>query len=530
MKVVVRWQRVRIVIRRRPSEHHSSILPGGESTGLRRRTISAISWNGAAQFLVQALQFLTSMAMARLLGPGEFGLMAMVMVFSGFASIFSDMGLGAALIQRKDLSDRHINTAFWINVGMGVFLTSLFLGAAPLVAGFYHQPQLRLVTALVSLTFIPTALTGAQYALLDKSLNFRARFWVEATSAFGAGVIAIGMALKGFGVWSLVGQLIASTVVRLILTWSLSPWRPSWSFDPGAFKELFRFSRNLLANGIFGYWGKNIDRLVLGRFMGSVDLGVYSFAFRAINLPLDLTTSVTNAVMFPAFSMMQDDTAALGRVYLRSTGMVALVTFPILIGLAALAEPVVLLIYGNRWRASVGIVQILAFSALVQSVYNTAPWVFLSQGRSNLLLRLGVYASLVRAAGAAAGVSWGIAGVAWAYVAGSYGFLWYPTWRSAGKLVGLRFNRMVRNLAGPFFSAASMGAVMWIADRWIVGQFAPWLRVATGLTLGILVYVFLIQRLKLEAWTELRTTLLEVGGERLPFLRTILGEQSQVRV
>jgi O-antigen/teichoic acid export membrane protein len=497
---------------------------------LRQRTFSAIWWNGAAQFLVQALQFVTSIALARLLGPKEFGLMGMVMVFTGFASTFSDMGLGAALIQRKDLSESHINTVFWINLGMGVLLTGVFVIAAPLVAGFYKQPQLRLVTVITSLTFIPAALTIAQNALIDKSLNFRARFWIEATSALVAGVVAICMALNSFGVWSLAGQSLASAITRLTVTWCLSTWRPNWSFDPGAFKELFRFSRNLLANGVIGYWGRSVDRLVLGRFMGSVELGVYSFAFRAINLPLDLTTSVTNAVMFPAFSMIQENCVTLRQVYLRSTGMVALVTFPIMIGLAILAEPFVLLLYGDRWRASIGIIQILAFSAMAQSVYNTAVWVFLSQGRSNILFRLGVYASLVRAAGAAAGISWGVTGVAWAYVVGSYGFLWYPTWRSAGSLVDLRFNQMLRNLAGPFFCAASMGAVLWISDRWIVVVFAPWIRVATGLPLGILVYGLLIRQLKVQAWTELRTALLELGGQRLPFLGRILGEETRVQL
>jgi O-antigen/teichoic acid export membrane protein len=497
---------------------------------LRQRTFSAFGWNGAAQFSAQTLQFVTSLALARLLGPKEFGLMAMVMVFAGFASIFSDMGLGAALIQRRDLSERHINSVFWINVGAGVLLTILFASAAPLVARFYQQPQLRLLTALVSLTFVPGALSVAQSALIDKSLNFRARFWIEASSALVSGVVAICMALTGAGVWSLVGQSLASAVTRLTVSWRLSTWRPNWSFDPRAFKELFRFSRNLLANGVITYWGRNADRLVLGRFVGSVDLGVYSFAFRAINIPLDLTTSVTNAVMFPAFSIIQDDRAMVSRVYLRSIRMIALVTFPIMIGLAVLAEPVVLLLYGDRWRASIGIVQILALSGMAQSVYNTAVWVFLSQGRTDLLVRLGIYASLVRAVGAAAGIPWGVTGVAWSYVVGSYGFLWYPTWRSAGSLVNLRFNRMLQNLAGPFFCAAGMGVIIWIFDRWVVGHFAPWLRVAAGLPLGILIYGSLVRRLKLQAWYDLRAALIDVGGERFPLLGRVLGEASRAQL
>ena len=492
---------------------------------LRQRTFSGLGWNGAAQLSVQGLQFLTSLVLARLLGPREFGLMSMVMVFAGFASIFSDMGLGSALIQRRELSERHTNSVFWINVGGGVFLTAVFAAAAPLIARFYHQPQLRMLTVFVALTFIPPSLSVAQNALIEKSLNFRTRFLIEASSGVFSGAVAVGMALKGAGVWSLVGQSLAWGATRLIVTWRLSPWRPKWTFDLGAFKELFGFSRNLLANGIFTYWGRNMDRLVLGRFMGSIDLGIYSFAFRSISLPLELTTNVTNTVMFPALSAIQDDLETLGRVYLRSTRMIALVTFPVLIGLAALAEPVVLLLYGQRWRASIRVVQILAFSGMAQSVYATAAWVFLSQGRSNLVFRLGVWGTVVRAVGALAGIPWGVIGVAWAYVVGSYGFLLYPVWNSAGKLVNLRFSRLVLNLAGPFFCAACMGAAVWICDRWLVAGFAPWLRVAVGVPLGTLVYVLLIQQLKLEAWHELRGALLEVGGKRFPVLRYVLGEK-----
>ena len=226
---------------------------------LRQRTFSGLGWNAATQLSAQGLQFATSVFIARLLGPHDFGLMGMVVVFTGFASIFYEMGLGAAVIQRQDLSERHLNSVFWFNVSVGMFLTAAFAGAAPIVARFYREPMLRSLTAVVSLTFIPASLAVVQNALIDKSINFRMRFWIGIDcDLLTSGFIAISMALpRGGGrFWSLVAQSLALAVTRLIVTWHLSAWRPAWSFDPQAFKELFRFSRNLLANSILGYWGR----------------------------------------------------------------------------------------------------------------------------------------------------------------------------------------------------------------------------------------------------------------------------------
>jgi hypothetical protein len=156
-------------------------------TTLRRRTFLGLGWSGAAQVSVQAVQFAASIALARLLGPQEFGLIGMVLVFTGFASILLDKGLRAALIQRRDLTDRHVDTVFWINVGVGAVLTSVFVAATPLIAGFYGESSLRALTPIMALTFVPASLSFAQSALIDKALDFRSRFWIETTSAVVSG-------------------------------------------------------------------------------------------------------------------------------------------------------------------------------------------------------------------------------------------------------------------------------------------------------------------------------------------------------
>jgi O-antigen/teichoic acid export membrane protein len=494
---------------------------------LRQRTLVGLGWSGASRALGQILQLAVAVVLARLLSPKDYGLLGMVVVFTGFANSLADMGLGASIIQKSDLSDRHLNSVFWINVLTGILLTTLFVLGAPLVASFYKEPQLQLLTALIALSFFLGSLNVVHGALLDKALNFRAKFWIETISALVAGIVGLILAFAGAGVWSLLGQLLTSTAVRGVVLWSLSPWRPAMSFDLSAVKELMRFGGNLVGFGTVIYWSMNIDKLVIGRWIGSSALGVYSLADRLMRLPLANVTDISTAVMFPALSVIQGEVEAVRRAYLRGTRMIALLTFPMMIGLSVLAHPAILVIYGSKWREAIVILQLLCFAGMAQSVYNTATWIFLSQGRTDILFRLAIYATAVRAAGVFIGVHWGLVGVAWAYVLSSYVFLWYPTWASAGYLLNLRFKDLLRNVAGPFACAASMGIMLWISDRWVFGGRPIGARLAIEVILGALAYGCLVRLFRLEAWIEIENIVLEMGGKRNRFIRWLARDKAR---
>ncbi len=451
----------------------------------------------------------------------------MVLVLTGFASILSDMGLGASLIQKQAVSDRHLNSAFWVNVAAGAFLTILFGLTAPLIALFYKEPLLRLLTAIIALNLILNSLNVVQNALLDRSLNFRTKFWIGSVSLLVSGIVAIVLALNGAGVWSLVAQSIASTAIQVAIMWHLSSWRPRLSFDLSAFRELMHFGKNLMASSIVHYCGGNFDKLAIGRLLGSSVLGIYNLADKLMRLPINNVTGVTSTVMFPVLSAMQDEVESVKRTYLRATRMIALLTFPMMIGLSILAEPAILVVYGEKWREAIRVVQLLCFSGMAQSVYFTGGWIFLSRGRTDIILGWGVYTTLIRVIGVLIGAHWGIMGVAWAYVLGTYVFICYPTWSSAGRLVSLRFKELFRNLAGPFFCAVSMGLLLWISDRWIFGSQVYLIRLVIQVPLGVLVYGFLIRQLRLEAFLEVQKIVLEMGGHRSQFIKWLVGNKSR---
>jgi O-antigen/teichoic acid export membrane protein len=198
-----------------------------------------------------------------------------------------------------------------------------------------------------------------------------------------------------------------------------------------------------------------------------------------------------------------------------------------MIGLSVLAQPAILVVYGSKWREAIVLLQLLCYAGMAQSIYNTAGWIFLSQGRTDILFRLGVYTTAVRAAGILIGVHWGLIGVAWAYVLGSYVFVWYPTWSRAGRLLNLSFNELLKNVAGPFACAASMGILLWISDHWIFGNWVVGIRLAIQVVLGTLVYGVLVRLFRLEPWVEVQNILLDMGGKRSRFIRWLGGDKAR---
>ena len=493
---------------------------------LRQRTLTGLGWTGATRLLGQTIQLAATVVLARLLSPKEYGLLGMVLVFTGFATFVADMGLGASIIQRSTVSDRHLNSVFWLNVATGMLLTGLLALAAPLIASFYDEPQLRMLTVVIALNFVFGSLNVVQIALLDKSLNFRTKFWIETVSSLTSGIVALTLALAGAGVWSLVGQSLTQTIVRVLMMWAQSSWRPALAFDFSAIRELLHFSGHLVGFGAIVYWSQNIDKLIIGRWIGSSALGIYSLADKLMRMPLYNVTDVTTSVMFPALSTIQDDVEAVRRAYLRAVRMISLITFPMMLALSVLAEPAVLVVYGSKWRASIVILQLLCFAGMAQSIYNTAGWLYLSQGRTDVLFRMGLYTTTVRVIGVLIGAHWGLMGVAWAYVIGGYVFICYPTWARAGRLVNLSFTTLLRNVEGPFACAALMGAALWATDRWVFGGWAVEARLAIQVALGVVIYAVLVRLFRLQAWVEVAHILLARSGGRSRFLRWATGHEA----
>lgn len=492
-----------------------SELTDTADANLKERTVTGVLWSSGARVGRQLINFSVTVVLARLLVPADFGLVAMIGVFTGFALLFVDFGLVAALVQRKTLTERHLSTAFWMNLASGLALATVVAALAPAVASFFHEPRLVELTLVLSLNFIAGSVAVVQNALLVRSMNFRRLGAIEITSTVVGGAAAIAAAVAGFGVWSLIVQLNASTGVRIMLLWAASDWRPRRFVDREAARELWGFSRNLAGSSAVSYWSRNADNLLIGRFVGASELGIYNRAYSLMLLPLDQISGVMARVMFSALSRIQDDRHRVKRAYLRSIAIIGLLSFPITTGLFVVAEPFVLTLYGTKWADVVPVLQILCVAGLMQPVATTVGWIYVSQGRTDWLFRWGLVASAAMVSAFAIGIKWGIEGVALAYAITIYALLFF-TFAIPGRLIGMRVREVFAAVRGPLSAAFGMAGIVWIAGEMLPAGWPSAATLFAQFGIGVLVYVALVHMFALESYLELKDLVRERIRGRAP--------------
>lgn len=484
------------------------------SKDLRNRTITGVSWSAVAQAVTQLFTFAISIVLARLLGPKAFGLIGMVTVFTGFAALFSGLGLGAAIIQRKNLEPRHLNTAFWLNLAFGSGLTLLMIVLAPVVAWFYKEPQLTPLTACIAFQFLISSLCVVQSALLSREMRFRALAVVQIGSSVASGSLGLGMAFGGMGVWSLVAQTLTVSATQLLLLWKMAHWRPRLAFEWLACKELFGYSASVLGFDSVNYWARSLDRLLIGRFIGADGLGIYSRAYNLMLLPLSQVSRIVGGVMFPAMSAIQDDRPRVKRAYLKAIGMIGFITFPMMVGLFVLADHFILALLGPEWAATIPILKLFCWVGLIQSILSTVGWIYISLGKTKLYFVMGVIGTVLCLVGFVIGIHWGLMGVVYAYSLTTL-IVVYPFFLVPGRLIGLSFMEALSNLSPAFFCSLAMGAVMWGCGRLFPPGTNHWVYLAVLTPLGSAVYLALAAGLKINVWIEARRVFAEALGGRL---------------
>jgi len=477
-------------------------------TNLRSKTLSGIVWNIVSQFGQQGLMFVIMVVLARLLSPHEFGLVAMVTVITSFANLFAEMGFSAALIQKQDIQPIHLSSVFWLNVIAGGALTLLFILGAPLLAAFYNEPALIPLTIASAVNFSIASLGIVQMTLKTKAMDFQTLSLVEITATGVAGGVAIGLAYGGFGVWSLVGQSLVLSGVTVILLWLLSDWRPRFQLHWGYIKELLGFSVSLFGTNILNYWARNIDYLLIGRFLGTDPLGIYYRAYDIMLVPLTSVSRVLSRVMFPSLALVQSDPQRVRNMFLRLTRTVALASFPMMFGLLVTVEPFVLTLFGDQWREMIPLLRVFALIGLLQSIITLNGNLYLSQGRADLQFKVSLAVKAVAITGIIIGLRWGIVGVAVGYAVASV-LCAYPSFFFAGKLVGLTFRQLLENLASVFVCAAGMAGLVWGLASFIPANWPVWLSLIVQVAVGGGLYLGLIHGLRVKAYQEARALLIE---------------------
>ncbi len=474
----------------------------------RRRTISGMKWSIVSQGVRQVLGLITTVWLARLLSPRDFGLVGMVTVIANFAALFGELGFSAALVQKKDVTQEHLSSVFWLNLGCGLVLTALFAAAAPLVASFNREPILVPLTVFIAADFLVSSLNIVQNTLLTRALSFRTLSVVEISAIAASGGLAIVMALAGFGVWSLAAQMVSLSAVTAAMLWKLAHWRPDLRFSWPAIRDLLGYSLNYFGSRALIYWTRNADYLLIGRFLGANPLGVYTRAYVVMMVPLLNVSRVLGRVMFPSLALIQDDKARVKRTYLKVTRVIALITFPMMLGLFVCVEPFVLVVFGRSWREMIPLLRVFALTGMLESVSTLNSNIFQSQGRTDQQFRLDLVLRTVLVAGIAIGLRWGILGVAIGYSVAS-ALNTYPSVYFAGRLVGLSFAELAANLASILGCSLAMAGIAWAAGRFVFAGWPHWATLAGQVLCGAAAYALLVHFFQVPAYLEARQVVLD---------------------
>jgi PST family polysaccharide transporter len=463
-------------------------------------------WTSGGRVVTQFVGVVFGVVLARMLGPDDFGMVGMITVFTGFATLFGDLGLGAAMVHSQDTTEVQWSSVFWVNIGVGLLLTAIVAGLAPVVAAFFDKPALVPVTLALSAGFAIASFGIVPSTLLKKELRFKRLVRAEAGALVIAGATGIALAVAGAGVWSLVGQSLAATIARAALLWREARWKPMFRCRWEHIRELAGFSSNALGFSAVNYWLRNGDNLLVGKYLGASALGVYARCYSLMLLPLSNVSRSLADVLFPTFSRIQDDRPRVASAYLRGTQAVAAITVPMMTGLCILSDPFVRAVYGQAWLPMIPILRVLCPVGAVQSIVTLNGTLYLSQGRSGRQLVVGTIVGVMGLGAIALGLRHGLIGVAGYYAIFSL-VVFLPSIQFAVSVVGLSALGVMRNLRNVMICSAVMALVVLGVDRYGLAHANPWVRLGVGTTIGVAVQIGMLRFLRVPALDDVRNLL-----------------------
>ena len=456
---------------------------------MRSLILQGIGWKVVSQIFMQCSGLLVAITLARLLRPHEFGLAGMVLVATSLVLVFSDLALGAALVQRKEVTEADRSTAFWTSVAIGTMFTAIGIAVSGPVAAFYGVREVRPLFAVFSLSFLISSLGATQKALLVREMNFRSlELRMMLGSLFG-GAVGIAMAASGYGAWAIIAQQLTISSVSTTLLWIASPWRPRVTYSRASLRKLGGFSGNVFGQRLLYQVTRNTDNVLIGRFLGPAAVGAYSIAYTVMLTPLSRLSGPAMEVMAPALSRMQDDPHRVGTMWLRANRLIATISIPALLGLIVVTEEFVHVVLGDRWHAAVPVLRILAWVGILQAMQNLNEDVLMALDRTRRMLGYMVLWSSCNIAAFVIGLRWGIVGVAAAFALA--GTVLAPiAVILTGRTAYVSFREYAANLSGVVQAAIVMAAVVFVAKLGLLSVHVPPLgRLLLLVPLGVAVYV-----------------------------------------
>jgi len=451
---------------------------------LKGRSVRGGAITIAAQWTRFCFQMASMIVLARLLTPQDFGLIAMVMVVTGFVTRFKDMGLSLATVQRAEINHAQISTLFWINLLLSFGLMLIAAALAPAITWFYGEPRLALITIALASGIFFGGLTIQHQALLRRQMRFGILAAIDIVSISIGIFAAIIAAWYGAGYWSLVIMQLSAAVTHAVAAWFACGWRPGLPVRGSGVRKMLAFGGYLTGYDLVNYFARNGDNLLIGKFWGAGQLGLYSKAYALLMLPIQQITTPVAAVAIPALSRLQNEPERYRTYYYRAISMIAFITMPLVAMLAALSDEVIVIVLGGQWAGASPIFKVLAFAAFFQPLVSTTVCVYVSLGQTKRMMYWGAIAVPIILLSFVVGLSWGALGVAISYTTCFLTIIMVPSLAFAFRYSPIRVVDFFRALSYPAIVATAIycvtGIIRFCLGETRSGWILAWCCVAAG--------------------------------------------------
>lgn len=473
---------------------------------LKQKTLSGLSWSFAETFANQVLTFIIGIILARLLEPSEFGLIGMITIFIAVSTSVINSGFSQALIRKKNCTDTDYSTVFYFNLAVSFILFIILFFLAQPISKFFDEPELENLVKVISLLLIIDAFAIIQRTILTKRIDFKLQTKVSVISNVTGGLIGIYLAHSGYGVWSLVAQKISHRGFNALLLWFWNRWLPTLKFSYNSFKELFSFGSKLLLSGLIDTIYRNVYLLVIGKYFSAAELGYFTRAQQFSELPSQNINGVIQRVTYPVLSSIQDDIPRLKISYQKLIRSTMFITFVLVLGLAAVADSLVITLIGEKWIQSIIYLQMLSFVGMMYPLHALNLNMLNVQGRSDLFLKLEIIKKSLAVPTIIIGVLLGIKIMIAGMIVNTF-IAYYLNSFWNGRFIGYSFKQQVKDILPSFILALSMAAVVFFTGMLL--PFDPVWNLMLQITAGAVYILFLCEAIKFKDYIFVKELVLE---------------------
>lgn len=431
---------------------------------LKTKTITSMLWTATQRFGVLFLSFVSNLVLAHYLSPEDFGVVGMISIFISLAETFTDSGLGEALIQKKDTTDIDYSTVFWTNLTISIFLYIILYSVAPFIANFYNMEILTKVLRIKAIIIILQGLRLIHTTILQKQLNFKKISLIYLTASIISTVISITLAIKGWGLWSLVAKTLLDISIRTTLFWIFAKWKPLFKFSIDSFKKLFSFGIvMLITSSIITLYGE-CQGLIIGKAFSAADLGYYTQAKKMQDVPTNAIIQIVNQVTFPVFSKLNDDIEKMKKAIKKIVVGLSYISFPMMVFFMVCAKPVFQLLFTSKWDASIPYFRYLCLVGMLDSVNTMNTTLVRATGKKGLYFRFQVLKRIIGISLIIASVHFGMSGLLIANVIIEYCF-YIINCTVTGKTIHYSIFEQTKDLLPNYLLSFSIGAIVYLAFR-----------------------------------------------------------------